>query len=203
MAKAQWRTLVMGMVFGIIWMSSQAFMPAVIGRAIDRGVAAKDPDALLLWGGVMLLIGVVQAVAGIMRHRYAVTNWLIAAYRTVQLVGRQAVHLGGTLPRRVSTGEVIAIGTSDLSHLGQVMDVTARFAGAIVSFLLVSVIPAVDLDDPRPGRADRGARADARRRPAAAAAAGPKRPPASPDGAPLQHRLRHRRRAAGAARDRW
>ena len=75
-----------------------------------------------------------------MRHRFAVTNWLTAAYRTVQLVGRQAVHLGGALPRKVSTGEVVAIGTSDLSHLGQVMDVTARFAGAIVSFLLVSVI---------------------------------------------------------------
>ncbi len=33
-----------------------------------------------------------------MRHRFAVTNWLTAAYRTVQLVGRQAVHLGGALP---------------------------------------------------------------------------------------------------------
>jgi len=140
LAKAQWRTLATGMVFGIIWMSSQAVMPAVIGRAIDRGVAAKDPDGLLYWAGVMLVIGIVQAIAGIMRHRYAVTNWLIAAYRTVQLVGRQSVHLGGTLPRKVSTGEVVAIGTSDLSHLGQVMDVTARLAGAIVSFLLVSVI---------------------------------------------------------------
>ncbi len=65
-----------------------------------------------------------------MRHRFAVTNWLIAAYRTVQLVTRQTVRLGGTLPRKVSTGEVVAIGTSDLSHLGQVMDVSARFAGA-------------------------------------------------------------------------
>ena len=75
-----------------------------------------------------------------MRHRFAVTNWLTAAYRTVQLVGRQTVHLGGTLPRKVSTGEVVAIGTNDLSHIGQLMDVSARFAGAIVSFLLVSVI---------------------------------------------------------------
>jgi ABC-type multidrug transport system fused ATPase/permease subunit len=75
-----------------------------------------------------------------MRHRFAVTNWLTAAYRTVQLVGRQTVHLGGTLPRKVSTGEVVAIGTNDISHLGQVMDVSARFAGAIVSFLLVAVI---------------------------------------------------------------
>jgi ABC-type multidrug transport system fused ATPase/permease subunit len=140
MARGQWQTLLGGMLFGIVWMSCQAVMPAVIGRAIDRGVAAKDGSALLTYGLVMLGIGLVQAVTGIMRHRFAVTNWLTAAYRTVQLVGRQAVHLGGTLPRKVSTGEVVAIGTNDLSHLGQVMDVTARFAGAIVSFLLVAVI---------------------------------------------------------------
>ncbi len=140
MARQQWRTMVMGMVFGIVWMSAQAVMPAVIGLAIDRGVAARDGRQLLLWAGVMLAVGLVQAASGIMRHRFAVTNWLTAAYTTVQLVTRQAVRLGGALPRKVSTGEVIAIGTSDLSHLGQVMDVSARFSGAIVSFLLVSVI---------------------------------------------------------------
>ena len=128
------------MAFGIVWMSCQAVMPAVLGRAIDRGVADRDQQQLLLWAGVMLLIGLLQAVTGIMRHRFAVTNWLTASYRIVQLTTRQSVRLGGSLPRKVSTGEVIAIGTTDLSHIGNVMDVTARFAGAIVSFLLVSAI---------------------------------------------------------------
>ena len=140
LARQQWPTLVGGMAFGIIWMSSQAVMPFVIGRAIDRGVADQDGRALLFYAGLMFAIGLVQAASGIMRHRFAVTNWLIAAYRTVQLVGRQTTHLGGTLARKVSTGEVVAIGTSDISHLGQVMDVSARFSGAIVSFLLVAVI---------------------------------------------------------------
>ncbi len=140
LARQQSVTLLGGMAFGIIWMSSQAVMPAVIGRAIDRGVADKDGRALLGLAGLMLAIGLIQAGSGIMRHRFAVTNWLTAAYRTVQLVGRQTVHLGGTLARKVSTGEVVAIGTSDISHLGQVMDVSARFSGAIVSFLLVAVI---------------------------------------------------------------
>lgn len=140
LAKGQWATLLGGMAFGILWMSSQAVMPAVLGRAIDRGIAARDGDQLLLWAGVMLGIGLLQAVTGIIRHRFAVTNWLTAAYRTVQLVTRHTVHVGGALPRKVSTGEVVAVGSSDLSHLGNVMDVTARFAGAIVSFLLVSVI---------------------------------------------------------------
>jgi ABC-type multidrug transport system fused ATPase/permease subunit len=140
LAKGQWRTLAGGMAFGIVWMSCQAVMPAVIGRAIDRGVAAKDGSALLAYAGLMLAIGLLQAFTGIMRHRFAVTNWLTTAYRTVQLVTRQAVHLGGTLPRKVSTGEVAAIGGTDLAHLGNVMDVSARFAGAVVAFLLVAVI---------------------------------------------------------------
>ncbi|MEJ7795826.1 MAG: ABC transporter ATP-binding protein [Nocardioides sp.] len=139
-AMGQLPTLLGGMFFGIIWMSSQAVLPAVLGRAIDEGVAGRDTGTLLQLAGLMFLIGLVQAGSGIMRHRFAVTNWLTAAYRVVQLVGRQTLHLGGTLPRKVSTGEVVAIGTSDLSHIGMVMDVTARFSGAVVSFVLVSVI---------------------------------------------------------------
>ena len=136
----QWRSLVMGMLFGVVWMVAQAVMPALIGRAIDEGVAAQDTRRLLLWAGAMLGIGLLQSGAGIMRHRFAVTNWLTAAYRTVQLVGRQAVDLGATLPKKVATGEVVAIGTNDLSHLGNAMDVMARAAGAVVSFLVVAVI---------------------------------------------------------------
>jgi ABC-type multidrug transport system fused ATPase/permease subunit len=128
------------MTFGIMWMSCQAVMPAVLGRAIDRGVADRNQRELVMWAGVMLVIGLVQAVTGIMRHRFAVTNWLTASYRLVQLTTRQSVRLGGSLPRKVSTGEVIAIGTTDLDHIGNVMDTLARFAGAIVSFLLVSAI---------------------------------------------------------------
>lgn len=140
MARGQWRTLVVAMLFGIVWMGTQAVMPAVIGRAIDAGVAARDLRTLAAYGGLMLVLGLVQAGSGIVRHRYAVTNWLTAAYRTVQLVGRQTTRLGGSLPRQTSTGEVAAMGTSDLEHLGHVMDVLARFAGAIVSFVLVAVI---------------------------------------------------------------
>ncbi len=136
----QWHTLVIAMFFGTIWMVSQAVMPAVIGLAIDEGVADRDIGALAKWTLAMLGIGLVQAAAGIIRHRFAVTNWLTAAYRTVQLVARQATHLGATLPKRVATGEVVAIGTNDLSHLGNAMDVIARAAGAVVSFLVVAVI---------------------------------------------------------------
>jgi ABC-type multidrug transport system fused ATPase/permease subunit len=126
--------------FGVVWMVAQAVMPAIIGLAIDHGIAARDTGALVSWSAAMLGVGLVQAAAGIMRHRFAVTNWLTAAYRTVQLVARQATHLGATLPKRVATGEVVAIGSNDLSHIGNAMEITGRATGAAVSFLVVAFL---------------------------------------------------------------
>ena len=123
-----------------IWMVSQALMPAAIGTAIDAGVTERDTTALALWAAVLLGLGLVQAVAGILRHRCAVFNWLSAAYRTVQVTVRHAGHLGATLPKRLATGEVVSIGTSDVSHIGNAIDVTARGVGAVVAIITVAVI---------------------------------------------------------------
>jgi ABC-type multidrug transport system fused ATPase/permease subunit len=138
--KGQWHTIALGMLFGVIWMTCSAVVPAVIGKAIDAGVTARDSAALWRWAGLLFAVGVLQSVSGILRHRFAVTNWLTAAYRVVQLVTRQATHLGATLSKRVATGEVVAIGTNDLSHIGNSMDVLARAMGALVSFVVVAVI---------------------------------------------------------------
>ncbi len=138
--RGQWHTIAIGMVFGVIWMTCSAVVPAVIGKAIDTGVTARDAGELWKWGGILFAVGLLQSTSGIVRHRYAVTNWLTAAYRVVQLVARQATHLGATLSKRVATGEVVAIGTNDLSHIGNAMDVLARAMGALVSFIVVAVI---------------------------------------------------------------
>ncbi|MFC9689779.1 ABC transporter ATP-binding protein [Kribbella sp. NPDC056951] len=139
-ARGQARTLAGGMSFGILWMASQAFIPAILGKAIDEGVAAKDGDKLLQWTAALCAIGVLQALAGIMRHRFAVTNWLMAAYRTVQVITRKSADLGATLPKHLATGEVVSVGASDLASIGTLMEVSARFAGAIVAFAVVATI---------------------------------------------------------------
>ncbi|MGH3505940.1 MAG: ABC transporter ATP-binding protein [Nocardioidaceae bacterium] len=139
-ARGQLPTIIGGVTFGTIWMVAQSVMPAIIGKAIDAGVADQDMSQLWFWALALLGVGIVQAAAGIVRHRFAVQNWLIAAYRTVQLVARHAVRLGATLPRRVPTGEVVSIGTSDLAHVGNSIEVMGRAAGALVSFFVVAAI---------------------------------------------------------------
>ena len=139
-ARRQLPTIVGGMSFGIVWMVSQALMPAAIGRAIDAGLAARNTRALITWAAVLLGLGIVQAVCGVMRHRMAVANFLGGAYRTVQLTVRQANRLGATLPDRVATGEVVSIGTSDISHIGGALDITARAAGSVIAIVTVAVV---------------------------------------------------------------
>ena len=126
MARGQKRTLIGGMTFGILWMAAQAFIPAILGLAIDEGIAARDGERLLQWTAVLFAVGVLQAIAGIMRHRFAVTNWLTAAYRTVQVVPGKSSDLGATLPKHLATGEVVSVGAGDLAYVGNLMEVSAR-----------------------------------------------------------------------------
>jgi len=140
LTRSEIRTVTAGMAMGIIWMVSQALMPAVIGRAIDQGIAGHNTSRLTFWAGALLILGITQAVAGIMRHRLAVYNWLSAAYRTIQVTVRQSNHLGATLPKRLGSGELVSIGTSDISHIGNALDITARGAGAIFAIVTVAVI---------------------------------------------------------------
>jgi len=128
--------MVVGMTFGVIWMVAMALAPAAIGRAID----ADDLTGLLRWAGIFVLLGAINAWANIMRHRFAVYNWLRAAYRTIQLTVEQANRLGATLPKQIATGEVVSIGNSDVSHIGGALDILMRGSGAIVSIGVVSII---------------------------------------------------------------
>src|SRR3712207_7043322 len=63
-------------LMAILWMGAQALVPAIIGRAVDAGLTHRDQRALLIWGAVLLAVGLVQAAAGVGRHRFAVYNWL-------------------------------------------------------------------------------------------------------------------------------
>ena len=139
-AREQAGTLAVATVFGVTWMAAQAVLPFALGRALDEGIADEDRGKLWLWAGVLLGIGLLQAGAGLMRHRYAVANFLIGGARIQQLIARQVVHLGAELPRAVSAGEVATATGTDMQRICRVLDIAARFIGAIVAFITVAVL---------------------------------------------------------------
>jgi ABC-type multidrug transport system fused ATPase/permease subunit len=121
-------------------MVAQALIPATISQAIDQGIIAGDSGALWRWSAALLGLAALTALAGAARHQMAVTNWLRAAFRSVQLLGWHGADTGEALPRHAPTGDVVAAVASDSMRLGGLYDTSARFAGAIVSYVVVAVI---------------------------------------------------------------
>ena len=135
-----WPTLAGGIALATVWMLTLALQPAVLGRAIDAGLTQGDRGELIRWASVLLALGVGQAITGIIRHRFAVFNWLASAFRTVQVTTATPNRLGATLPKRVVAGEVVSIGTSDIAHIGSALDILSRGIGSVVAIVVVAVI---------------------------------------------------------------
>jgi ABC-type multidrug transport system fused ATPase/permease subunit len=133
-------TLLLGIAFGITWMVAQALMPYTVGRGIQDGVVAGDASALMTWALLLLGLGIVQGAAGVLRHRYAVQNWLQASFLMAQVVGHHAARTGPAMRAEHTTGEVVATVSNDALRAGGAFDITARAAGAIVSYAVVAAI---------------------------------------------------------------
>jgi len=139
LGKNQLSTLLGGLVFGIAWMLSQALTPAAIGQGINA-IRRHDTGALWMWSGAVLGLGVIMATSGVIRHRFAVTNWMVASFRTIQLLGEHLAMTASPITAEIPTGDVVNTMASDATRIGGAYDVVARFVGAIISYIVVAVI---------------------------------------------------------------
>src|SRR6476646_11083652 len=60
--RGQWRTLVVALAFGIVWLVSQALFPAAMGKAIDEGIIGGAAGSLRLWCGILIGLVVLSAL---------------------------------------------------------------------------------------------------------------------------------------------
>ncbi len=139
-ARQQKLLLVLNALFGIGWMVSQALIWACVGAAIDHGVIGKSEHELFLWVGVVMALGLFQALCGALRHQLAVTNWMNAAYKTVQVIGHHVASTGTAVTDVIPAGDVVNTVASDAMRIGGAYDVFARFTGAIAAWIVVSFI---------------------------------------------------------------
>ena len=130
----------LGALWGTLSTVGVTITPYLIGRAVDDGLRARDTTALLWWVAGILVLGAVSAVTGILRHRTMTFVRMDANLRTVQVVTRRAARLGSVLPRRVSTGEVVSIGTSDVNQIADVMTMAGPGIGSAIACLVLAAL---------------------------------------------------------------
>lgn len=130
----------LGALFGSLWFATLAFTPYLISQAVDRGLGPRRPSVLLAWVAAVLVVGAASAALGIMRHRSMTKLRLAAALDTADAVMAHATRLGAALPRRVTAGEVVTIGISDVWSIGRAMNVGGVGVASVVAYTVVAVL---------------------------------------------------------------
>ncbi|WP_203781993.1 ABC transporter transmembrane domain-containing protein [Paractinoplanes rishiriensis] len=132
--------MALGAFFGSTWFMSMAITPYLLSQAVDRGLKGGDRGALIAWSGAVLVVGIGSAGLGIMRHRSMTKLRLAAALRTAELVLTHATRLGAALPRRITAGEVVTIGISDVWTIGRAMNVGGIGVASILATAVIAVL---------------------------------------------------------------
>lgn len=140
MLRVQWDVVAAMSVAGVFWFLPGALSPLLLGKAIDSGILRGDVSAVLGWSALLTLVILVGAAAGILQHTLVVRGWLISLYGTQKLVTRKTVQLGHVLSRRLPTGEVLSISSSDSDIFGQTIEIFSRTLGSLAAFALVCVL---------------------------------------------------------------
>lgn len=122
------------------------FVPQIIKDAIDNGLAAGEPSALFIAGGIILAIALVRGVAGFGQRFYG--EWLTfrVAYNLRNRFYNSVQYLPFSFHDRSHTGDLMSRATSDITETERfvgigLMDLTATLLllfGVIVAMLLES-----------------------------------------------------------------
>ncbi|WP_441247702.1 ABC transporter transmembrane domain-containing protein [Kitasatospora sp. McL0602] len=134
------RVLVLDCVFNMMWAGGLALTPAVIGQTINHGLVARDQTALVGWGLAVLGLGVVTALSAMAVERLELRVKVEPGYRTMQFVTRRTCELGSAVDRRVSAGDLVTVGVSDIDLIGETLQFGARGVGGLVGFGFVAVL---------------------------------------------------------------
>ncbi|WP_198586846.1 ABC transporter transmembrane domain-containing protein [Glycomyces xiaoerkulensis] len=115
-------------------------LPYFLTGAVDHGLRGGDWGALTAWSLGLVGGGFVSAAAIVWSHRLTVWWRTDAAYRTLQLSTRKVGRLGDELRRKVTTGEVVSIGATDLRRIADAVDSLSPLFGCATGIVVVGIL---------------------------------------------------------------
>lgn len=115
-------------------------LPYFLTGAVDHGLAQRDWGALAGWSAGLVLAGFVSAAMIVWSHRLTVHWRMDAAFRTLQLATGKVNGLGDELRRKVTTGQVVSVGATDVRRIAEAVDALSPLVGCTVGLVAVGVL---------------------------------------------------------------
>ena len=125
---------------GLLWQTGAISAPLIVKYAIDHGIVPRDRHALLIWLLALLGVGLLEVVAGGMRHIYAIRNRSATDARVRDAIFAHALRLDASYHDRVGPGELMSRASSDSEHVARMMDAIGHTIGYALTVIAVSVV---------------------------------------------------------------
>lgn len=129
-----------GTLYGTLWMTTVMVPPYLMARAIDDGLRAGRPGALVLWVAAMAAVLLFNVAMSVLRHRTMTQVRMDAAHRTMRVVNGHSTVLGSSLARRVSSGELSTVQAADVMLIAHILTMTGPGVGAVIAYVGVAVL---------------------------------------------------------------
>src|SRR3954454_2840751 len=127
-------------VSGLLWQTGAIAAPLIVKYAIDHGVVPRDHHALLIWLLALLGVGLLEVVAGGMRHIYAIRNRSATDARVRDAIFAHALRLDAAYHDQVGPGELLSRASSDSLHLARMMDAIGHTIGYALTVVAVAIV---------------------------------------------------------------
>src|SRR3954464_6643356 len=138
--RSQWQGVVGAALSGLLWQVAAVAAPLMVKYAIDHGVVAKDRHALLVWLGALLAVGLLEMVAGAVRHVYAIRNRARSDARVRDAIFAHALRLDASYHDRIGPGELMSRASSDAEHVARLMDSIGHTIGYVLTVVAVATV---------------------------------------------------------------
>src|SRR3954454_6267195 len=138
--RSEFAGVVGAVVSGLLWQAGAIAAPLIVKYAIDHGVVPRDHQALLLWLGALLAVGLLEVVAGGLRHIYAIRNRSATDARVRDAIFAHALRLDASYHDRVGPGELMSRASSDSEHVARMMDSIGHTIGYVLTVVAVAAV---------------------------------------------------------------
>jgi ATP-binding cassette subfamily B protein len=125
---------------GLLWQTGAISAPLIVSYTIDHGIVPRDRHTLVVWLLALLGVGLLEVVAGGMRHIYAIRNRSATDARVRDAIFAHALRLDASYHDRVGPGELMSRASSDSEHVARMMDAIGHTIGYALTVVAVSVV---------------------------------------------------------------
>ena len=140
MVRPQRRSVVVGVLAGLVWTLAKVAVPTVTRLAIDRGIVANEEGALVRYVSLILLLGLIAAICmGFRRYNAFGIAWRAETELRQRLFAHlQRLHFA--FHDQAQTGQLMARSATDVQQAQQFLVMIPITISNVVTMVAITII---------------------------------------------------------------